>query len=284
MIRKIFMIFTILVLMVCMKVQQVDANGGFKSDVDLSAIKEKELTEFIPIFGWVFHESKSISEVELLVDGMKVTNIPYGLARSDVLRAFPNFKQAENSGLSLNYSLANTTIGEHTISINAKTSDNEIYQIASCRFIKGDIILKNLESPAIDIVSFPLHDLNISGWVFNSEGIKETNIYLDDNKIGSAEYGIRRTDVKLAYPEYKLSENSGFLFKMKTDQIKEGNHTVKLSIVVESGSEKEIWNKTLYKKNLPEKNNHTMLYTSLVLILILVIAYRIMKKKYAPHI
>jgi hypothetical protein len=50
------------------------------------------------------------------------------------------------------------------------------------------------------------------GRVYSEEGISSIQVYIDGKKVGNAELGLQRSDVKTAMPEYSNIEESGFIF------------------------------------------------------------------------
>lgn len=64
-----------------------------------------------------------IERVELYVDGVFKTNIPWGGARKDVGNAYPSYPDSSQSGYSMAYGYMNLSDGNHTIKI--KVVDND---------------------------------------------------------------------------------------------------------------------------------------------------------------
>lgn len=70
------------------------------------------------IRGWAVGLS-GINRVELYLDGVFATNIPYGGLRADVGNAFSDYNNANKSGFSMVYNWGNQSPGTHNIEIRA---------------------------------------------------------------------------------------------------------------------------------------------------------------------
>ncbi|MDZ4965146.1 hypothetical protein GNF24_14295, partial [Clostridium perfringens] len=66
----------------------------------------------------------------------------------------------------------------------------------------------------------------IKGWALSENGISKVEVYLDNQSIGQATYGVERTDIQSKYPQYKNSLNSGFTKEISG--VSDGVHTLKI--------------------------------------------------------
>ena len=72
------------------------------------------------------------------------------------------------------------------------------------------------------------------GWAYSEEGIASVKIYIDNKKAGIAEFGLQRTDVKTAMPDYPDIEESGFKFS-KIIPLDSGLHRLKVKVREKTG-------------------------------------------------
>ncbi len=112
-----------------------------------------------------------------------------------------------------------------------KLEDKENYSTLSTLSSESTIISK-VENPVMD------HQLTdafqIRGYAVSKDGISKVEIYLDNNKIATATYGIERKDVGSKYPDYPNSNNSGF--KYNFTNVSNGKHVIKVSVLDTKGN------------------------------------------------
>lgn len=68
--------------------------------------------------GWAVATS-GISRVEISIDGKRIADASYGLARTDVVADFPNYRQSDHSGFFLELDTTTVADGSHTLTITA---------------------------------------------------------------------------------------------------------------------------------------------------------------------
>jgi ADP-heptose:LPS heptosyltransferase/GT2 family glycosyltransferase len=81
--------------------------------------------------------------------------------------------------------------------------------------------------------------MTIEGWLLTRSGIAEFKIFLDDQLLGDAHYGLARPDVGTAFPEWPDALRSGYAFHCLPRSLHDGEHTVRLAIRANSGVEME---------------------------------------------
>lgn len=77
----------------------------------------------------------------------------------------------------------------------------------------------------------------IKGWALSENGISKVEIYLDNQNVGQATYGIARSDIQSKYLQYSNSLNSGFTKEIIG--VSNGNHTLKVVATDTKGVTKE---------------------------------------------
>ncbi|MFQ1040366.1 hypothetical protein ACEWB5_27485, partial [Citrobacter koseri] len=83
------------------------------------------------------------------------------------------------------------------------------------------------------------------------EPIKEINIVVDGNKVGTANYGNLRNDVYNLFPEYN-NRNSGYSFNLNAVNLSAGKHEISVSVVTHSGKQNTV-KRTVVKPEMPMK-------------------------------
>lgn len=81
------------------------------------------------IRGWAL-ASTGIEQIEVLVDGTKLADIPYGGTRADVGNAFPDYPNADNSGFSMAWAWSLLEEGDHTITVRAHDTLGRTEQVS----------------------------------------------------------------------------------------------------------------------------------------------------------
>ncbi len=70
----------------------------------------------------------------------------------------------------------------------------------------------------------------VSGWVVSDKPIDEVRVYLDDEFLGLAYYGLPRPDVGLAFPTYPDALHSGFQKLIILDERVRGQHKLRITV------------------------------------------------------
>src|SRR5205823_13698704 len=87
--------------------------------------------------------------------------------------------------------------------------------------------------------SFPSSTL-FRSWVVCLVQIQSVEAFVDDRRIGEAEFGRVRDDVEQAKPEYPNSRFSGFLLDSNVAEHGPGRRTVLLRAVARTGISREV--------------------------------------------
>lgn len=180
------------------------------------------------VHGW-FLDGSGVSKVQVLVDGKTVGTAKYGIIRTDVAKAFPTYK---NTTSGYQYTLDTTILanGKHSLAIK-ETGKNGVS--TSLRIITVNV--QNL--PAKGSIDSPTNGTTISGqsvvkgWFLDGSGVSKVEVLIDGKTIGTAQYGIARSDVAKVYPQYK-NTNSGYQYTLDTTKFTNGKHTL---VVKETG-------------------------------------------------
>jgi ADP-heptose:LPS heptosyltransferase/GT2 family glycosyltransferase len=79
--------------------------------------------------------------------------------------------------------------------------------------------------------------LTIEGWVLARSGVIGLEVFLDDQRLGEAHYGLARQDVGAAFPDWENALRSGYAFHCPPRSLRDGAHTVRLVVRARNGLE-----------------------------------------------
>jgi len=102
---------------------------------------------------------------------------------------------------------------------------------------KQSMIFGNVEEPNINKI-IDSDDIFCNGWFFSENGIKSIFFYLNNHKIGNTTTGIKRPDLKIAYPHLQDIELSGFVFYTNIF-MDDGKNSLLIHVVANTGE--ELW-------------------------------------------
>jgi ADP-heptose:LPS heptosyltransferase/GT2 family glycosyltransferase len=203
--------------------------------------------------GWAVAASPIVELAVSLGDGGTCI-ATYGLPRLDVARTYPAFPRADHSGFAIVLpNIPGTIERDVTVTLKARTATGETHDISlpvtigepDVTEIVPDASPPWLRSPSmllhVDHVSVQDdHVLHIAGWAICHAPIVSVQIFLEDERIGAAEYGRAREDVAASYPDFPNSQASGFLFKAHLGSRGSGVKSVKVEAIALSGISREL--------------------------------------------
>ncbi|PGV51540.1 Ig-like domain-containing protein [Bacillus sp. AFS037270] len=173
------------------------------------------------VSGW-FLDQSGVSKVEVLVDGIVIGEAKYGVSRSDINQAYPDYQNV-NAGFQYTLNPENLTPGQHTLTVRETGKNGLKTELQSQFNIQGLPSKGSLDSPNSGTVL--KGKAIVSGWFLDGSGVNRIEVLVDGSLMGEADYGLARTDVQSVYPEYK-NANSGFQYTLNTLQLKDGEHTL----------------------------------------------------------
>jgi hypothetical protein len=185
----------------------------------------------ITIVGWAINAAGT-RQINILIDGILTSNASYGSLRPDVNKAFPGYNGGNSCGFNYNLDINSITAGNHLITVqsvdnNGKILSNQINIIKASPLICVDTNFVNINVK--DTLSF-------SGWSLSTSGVKEVDVYLDNQFLSQAVIGGLREDVRNAYPGYN-DVNSGFTYSLNDPaKISSGTHTLTITSVGNDGN------------------------------------------------
>lgn len=229
-----------------MNVQNISIRGYIDSPAPGDAI-----SGVTNVSGW-FLDVSGVNKIEVLVDNKSVGTAQYGLARTDVGKAFPNFKN-NNSGFQYSLDTKSLTNGQHSITVK-ETGNNGATNVLSSQTVnvKNLVALGSLDSPANG--SAVKDQFTVRGWALDGSGVAKVEVFVDGNSKGTAQYGIARADVAKVFPAYK-NANSGYQITLDAKVLTNGTHTVTVKETGNNGTTTTIGSNTVNVQNLPAKGS-----------------------------
>ncbi|SFG94916.1 GH25 family lysozyme, partial [Sporolactobacillus nakayamae] len=195
--------------------------------------------------GWYLSGS-DVSKIEVYVDGKYQGKASYGLSRSDIQRAYPEYENG-SAGYKYNLNTKVLTTGKHTLTIKETGVNGETQTQARIFTVKNLGALGNIEVPQLNETLQGISE--IRGWYLSGSGIKRIEIYVDETYKGQANFGISRPDVMNAYSQYH-ENNSGYQYYLQTSELSAGRHTLIVKAISLNGETKTT-NRTIYISKLP---------------------------------
>ncbi|WP_413307053.1 Ig-like domain-containing protein [Bacillus sp. 1P10SD] len=175
------------------------------------------------VTGW-FLDGNGVSKIEVLVDGKSMGLADYGIARTDVQKAFPDYQNGK-SGYHFSLNTKNLTNGQHSLSVRETGNNNATNNLNSIINVANSILSPKgyIESPA---PGSKINGLtNIEGWFLDGSGVSKIEILVDGKIVGDAQYGTARPDVAKAFPDYQEA-NSGYRYSLDTRNLTNGQHSL----------------------------------------------------------
>jgi ADP-heptose:LPS heptosyltransferase/GT2 family glycosyltransferase len=215
----------------------------------------------LSINGWAV-SGVGIAQVRVLLDDRDVGLASFGHERLDVAGIFPDLAMASLSGFRFEQKVGSSFHGEHSVRVIVRNLRNNAEerqvavtvdpatlptpvvpppvpaseltpeQAAEFRFELDAPALFN--NAAIETVS---GRLTIDGWLLTRTGVASFDVFLDDQRLGSAHHGLARQDVGAAFPDNPSALRSGYAFHCPPRSLRDGDHRVEIRIRANSGLE-----------------------------------------------
>lgn len=197
-----------------------------------------------------------IVQVRVLLNGEDVGLASFGHERLDVGEAYADLPMSHLSGYRFDKQIRDRCEGEYEVNVivrnlrgaeaeyriaivatptavsepepppePAPESESEPEQAAEFRF--------ELDSPAVSngaAVALVTGRLTIDGWLLTRSGVASFEIFLDDQRLGDAHYGLARQDVGAAFPDWPNALRAGYAFHCPPRSLRDGDHTVELRV------------------------------------------------------
>jgi N-acetylmuramoyl-L-alanine amidase len=226
----------------------VSPSGGAPStppyvNIDLPGANEV-VSGIVSVSGWaidnIFAVGSAINpgSVQVKVDGVLVGTATYGVNRSDVCAVYPGRPGCPNVGF--NYSLDTTALspGSHTITVYATDTDIPVPGVGSAS-VTVTVSSGAPSSPPYVNIDFPganepvSGSVTVSGWAIDNISAigsainpNSVQVKVDGVLVGTATYGVNRSDVCSVYPGRLGCPNVGFTYSLDTTAFSPGTHTI----------------------------------------------------------
>ncbi len=211
----------------------------------------------LSVSGWAL-AAAPIAEITVSIDGQVVGTATYGLARPDVARLYPDRAAAADCGFILAFDVAGLKSGAIEPLLTVRTADGEVghrplhVEIPPQEVGVGIVDALDGASPDMpDAGKAPMQlfvdeavvdqsgILRVDGWVVCVVQIESVEVFIDDVRIGKAEFGRVRTDVEKMHPDYPNSRFSGFLLVADVSRLGSGTKSVIVRAVARTGLSRE---------------------------------------------
>jgi ADP-heptose:LPS heptosyltransferase/GT2 family glycosyltransferase len=224
---------------------------------------EAELTPdgMVSVNGWAVSDV-GVAQIRVMLNDNVVGLAAIGHERTDVGAAYHDLPAAGLSGFRFEGRGGDRLEGDYRVRVIARNARNEeLEQVLDLVVLRPDEspppeiespldptpeqahefrFQLDAPAPVNDVVMEPITGrLTIEGWLLSRTGIESFVVYLDDQRLGDALYGLARHDVGAAFPEWPNGVRSGFAFHCPPRSLRDGEHTVRMVIRAHSGVEIE---------------------------------------------
>jgi Bacterial Ig domain len=231
-----------------LKIVATDTAGGFSSSQVVFAVSisptvyidyptaNSTLSGTVGIGGWALENTAAVgpaavSSVAVMVDGIQVGAATYGSARSDVCSAFPGRLGCPNVGWSYSLNTTGLAAGNHTLKIVATDTagGSSFSQVLFAVAIPPTVYIDY--PPANSTLT---GTVGIGGWALENTAlvgpaaVSSVAVMVDGIQVGTATYGVSRSDVCAAFPGRLGCPNVGWNYSLNTTGLSIGNHSLKI--------------------------------------------------------
>ena len=205
--------------------------------------------------GWAVCAT-AIAAVEVLLDGELVGEAELGGHRPDVAAEYPAVAMSRFSGFRFHERVRDGAQGEHKVVLIARNglgdthAESCIVQTTQAALVASALEPKpssvdwpefhlEVDKPSVKggAVADPVVGrLTIEGWALASERVVAVNVFIDDEPVGEAHYGLARRDVAEAFPDHESALRVGYVFHCPLRRLHNGAHTVRVDARAADGS------------------------------------------------
>jgi len=220
--------------------------SGFAFHWDEAAL---EIDGRLTVRGWAVGAAP-IESIAVLLDGGEVGRARLALDRPDVGNRFPSLPHARQPGFAFDTRVAKRIgaghrIGARVLLVNGQSLEEELTVTASAprrlggAEIAGSADLRlQVDFPYLTngAVQTPVRgNLAISGWALARAGVAAIEIAIDGIPTALADHGLRRLDIRNAFPDWSDALSSGFNALLPHRVLTNGAHTVRVTLRDKAG-------------------------------------------------
>ena len=228
------------------RINKLESRSNIDSPVQDYQVREKSFK----LVGWAISDS-GVKEVKAYIDEKEVGTAQVGLERKDVKNAFPEYKNANNSGFSIDIDVSKCGEGRKIIGIKEFSNDGSVHE----NFVTVEIAkphpITTVDAPTRE-ARIKGDSLFIKGWALNDSGVENIKIYIDSTLVKTITTGIERLDVNKIYPQYN-DKNSGYEATIDIRKLDGGYKRLKVEQVGKDGSI-DVCEYTIYIDKLESKS------------------------------
>ena len=184
--------------------------------------------------GWAIAPS-GIKEVKIYVNGKLQKTVKPNKLRTDIKNAFPGYPGTETSGYEEKINIDDIARGKAEIKTEEISNDGSKIIHTKTVNISRKSPIGCIDSPT-NLQLIKSDTVDIRGWVSNDSKLTKVNVYLDNLYKSTAQIGLSRPDVQLAYPSYRETKNSGYVAKLDLSGLAYGKHTIKIEAISIDGT------------------------------------------------
>ncbi|PPQ37663.1 glycosyltransferase family 9 protein [Rhodopila globiformis] len=197
-----------------------------------------------------------ITQVRVLLDDEDVGLAAYGYDRPDVGQVFDAVPMSHLSGFKFDHKVRDGFSGEYRVRIVVSNTRNQqreksvigvvppsgAWSLAAAPLApapgQATDFRFEIDSPAVThgvAAETITGRLTIDGWLLTRAGVSAFEVFLDDQRLGEAHFGLARQDVGAAFPDWPTALRSGFAFHCPPRSLRDGEHTVSLKVRTDDG-------------------------------------------------
>lgn len=184
----------------------------------------------IVINGWAA-SNRRITGVNVLVDDVVVkANVPLTIRRTDVCNVFGPMPNCPYTGFQVSLDVSYLSLGPHLISLKITDEDGvtgRSMNIVSV-FRSSFEMHGNLERPGTQLST--TGTFVIAGWAVANRWVQAVEVLIDGSYAATANYGLYRPDVCVAFPTFGNCANSGFSLVYDPAQLSAGTHSLQIRV------------------------------------------------------
>lgn len=206
----------------------------------------------IKISGWSANSS-GIKDIKILIDGKLVGNTKADKDRLDVQKAYYQYNIPLKTGYVYDIDTSTLKSGNNVLTVEAEGNNGIISRQTKTFNVNRWSPFLFMDTPSNNS-TINANSLNISGWTANYSGVKNINIYVDDNKIDTIEPNVDRPDAKAAFSQFNLPLRTGYSYNLNLNNFSEGNKKITVEAIANNGEKTSIsknitvskWNPIMY--------------------------------------
>ena len=208
---------------------------------------ENSNSDILSVKGWAISYDE-VSEVKVYIDGTLRGTTKSLYARTDVNKAYPEYKNASKPGFNVDINMSKDSAGSKKLTIQVVLKDGTTHKYEQNFRFKTKSTIGCIDSPVENDV-YNAETLSVSGWILSDVDVSKVNVYVDDVLRGTTLSKVKRDDVIKAFPGYKVGANCGYNLNIHVKDLSAGVHTLKVEGINSDGGKFEQKTTFYYKIN-----------------------------------